>query len=119
MLLFPATNISIIFKGEIMNLPNPVTIQPPTIVRSNSEVRVQKPITLVSLDVTIIDNAKRRSCVVQLRPCPYPLILWEGDDYDTVGDYTQAQVESRVLELLGSDIKNGLEKLFTVSNKKK
>lgn len=102
-----------------MNLPNPVTIQPPTIVRSNSEVRVQKPITLVSLDVTIIDNAKRRSCVVQLRPCPYPLTLWEGDDYDTVGDYTQAQVESRVLELLGSDIKDGLEKLFTVSNKKK
>lgn len=29
-----------------MNLPQPVTIQPPTITRSTGEVRVQKPITL-------------------------------------------------------------------------
>lgn len=95
-----------------MNLPNPVTIQPPTITRANGEVRVQKPITLSSLDVTIIDNAKRKSAMAQIRPCPYPLVLWAGEAYDAVGDYTQAQVEAKVLELLGSDIKSGLEKLF-------
>ena len=95
-----------------MNLANPVTIQPPTITRANGEVRVQKPITVSSLDVTIIDNSTRKSAMAQVRPCPYPLVLWQGEAYDAAGDYTQAQVEAKVLELLGSDVKVGLEKLF-------
>jgi hypothetical protein len=95
-----------------MNLSQPVTIQPPTITRSTGEVRVQKPITLTELDITIIDNAKRKSCVARIRPCPQPVTLWSGDAYDAAGDYTQAQVEAKVLELLGPDIKAGLEALF-------
>ena len=38
------------------------------------------------------------------RPLPakrIPLTLWQGDEYDAIGDYTQAQVEARVLEVLG------------------
>jgi hypothetical protein len=95
-----------------MQLPQPVTIQPPTYTRSNGEVRVQKPVTLSELDITIIDNAKRKSCVARLRPCPYPLTLWEKAAYDAAGDYTQSQVEARVLEALGPDVKAGLEALF-------
>jgi hypothetical protein len=95
-----------------MNLSQPVTIQPPTITRSTGEVRVQKPITLSELDITLIDNNKRKRCEVRIRPCPYSLLLWTNNDYDAIGDYTEAQVEARVLELLGSDIKAGLEALF-------
>ena len=95
-----------------MNLPSPIIIQPPTITRDSGEVRVQRPITLKELDVTIIDNAKRKSVVARIHPCPFPLVLWTGAAYDTAGDYTQAQVEARVLELLGSDAKAGLEGLF-------
>jgi hypothetical protein len=50
--------------------------------------------------------------VAQIRPCPHPIILWEGDAYDIAGDYTQAQVEARVLAVLGKNIKAGLERLF-------
>lgn len=95
-----------------MNLPNLVTIQPPTITRANGEIRVQKPITLTELDVTIIDSSKHRSVVAQIRPCPRPLTLWEGEAYTAAGDYTQAQVEARVTELLGNDPKSVLEGLF-------
>jgi hypothetical protein len=95
-----------------MNLSQPVTIQPPTITRSTGEVRVQKPITLSELDITLIDNNKRKRCEVRIPPCPYSLLLWTNNDYDAIGDYTEAQVEARVLELLGSDIKAGLEALF-------
>lgn len=95
-----------------MQLPQPITIQPPTITRKSGEVRVQKPITVSELDITIIDNAKRKSCVARIRPCPFPLTLWEKAAYDAAGDYTQSQVEARVLELLGSDVKAGLEALF-------
>lgn len=95
-----------------MNLPNPVTIQPPSFIRKDGAVRVQPPITLSSLDVTIIDSATRKSVVAIIRPCPQPLVLWTNEAYDAAGDYTQAQVEAKILELLGSDVKSSLEKLF-------
>jgi hypothetical protein len=95
-----------------MNLASPVTIQPPTITRSTGEVRVQKPIALKELDVTIIDNAKRKHCEARIRPFPFPLVLWTGAAYDEAGDYTQAEAEARILELLGPDVKAGLERLF-------
>jgi hypothetical protein len=95
-----------------MNLSQPVTIQPPAITRASGEVRTFQPITLTELDVTIIDNAKTKTCVARIRPCPQAIDMWEGAAYDTAGDYTQAQVEARVLEVLGSDVKAGLEALF-------
>jgi len=95
-----------------MNLPNPVTIQPPSIARSSGEVRTFKSFTLNELDVTLIDNAKRKTCFARLRMFPRLLELWSGEAYDEVGDYTQAQAEARILELLGEDVKGSLEKLF-------
>lgn len=95
-----------------MNLPAPVTIQPPSFTRSTGEVRTFKPITLSELDITILDNAKRKSCVAQIRPCPRPLVLWTGDAYTAAGDYTQAQVEARILELLGENPAAVLSSLF-------
>jgi hypothetical protein len=95
-----------------MNLASPVTIQRPSYVGLNGEVKQPLPLTLTELDITIIDNAKQRRASAQIRPCPRPVILWEKEAYDAAGDYTQAQVEARVLELLGSDVKAGLEALF-------
>lgn len=95
-----------------MKLANPITITPPSFTRSNGEVRTFNPITLTELDVTIIDNAKRKSVVAQIRPVPRPLVLWEKEAYDVAGDYTQSQVEARITELLGNDPKSVLESLF-------
>jgi hypothetical protein len=95
-----------------MNLTNPITITPPSFTRKDGTIRSFNPITLTELDITIIDNAKRKSVVAQIRPVPRPLVLWSGDAYTTAGDYTQAQVEARVLELLGNDPKSILEGLF-------
>ena len=97
-----------------MKLAAPITIQPPAIHRANGEVREMKPITVSDLDITIIDNAQHKSCVAQVRPCPRPLVLWQGDAYTAAGDYTQAQVEARVTELLGADPKATLEGLFAI-----
>lgn len=95
-----------------MNLASPITVTPPSFTRSNGEVRTFNPITLNKLDLTIIDNVKRKSTVVQIRPFPRPLVLWENEAYDAAGDYTQAQVEAKVTELLGNDPKSALEALF-------
>lgn len=95
-----------------MNLPSPVTVTPPSFTRSTGEVRTFQPITLTTLEVTIIDNATRKSCVAQIRSYPRPVVLWQGAAYDAAGDYTQAQAEARLLEVLGPDLKAGLEGLF-------
>jgi hypothetical protein len=95
-----------------MRLSQPVTVQPPSYTRSTGEVRTLRPITLAELDITIVDNSRQRLCRASIRPCPQPVTLWSGDAYDAAGDYTQAQVEARVLEVLGSDVKAGLEALF-------
>jgi hypothetical protein len=95
-----------------MNLSQPVTIQQPPFTRRDGEVRTFRPFTLSALDVTIIDNSLRKHCMARIMPFPAMLTLWEGAAYDAAGDYTQAQVEARVLEVLGSDVKAGLEALF-------
>lgn len=95
-----------------MNLANPISITPPPITKADGTVKTFNSITLNELDVTIIDNAKRKSVVAQIRPVPRPLVLWQGEAYDAAGDYTQAQVEARVTELLGGDPKSVLEGLF-------
>lgn len=49
------------------------------------------------------------------RPIPLPikpLVLWSGEEYDNIGDYTQAQAEHRVLELLGPNIQEKLQTMM-------
>ena len=100
-----------------MTLQTPVTVQPPTIHRpardgQPAQERVQKPIVFKELDITTVDNEKRKLATARIAPCPFLLTLWEGEDYDKAGDYTQSDVEARVLELLGKDINAGLKALF-------
>jgi hypothetical protein len=85
-----------------MLLPSPVTVNLPGLGTR----------TFHELPVTTVDAAALRRVQVQMRPFMRPLTLWEGDAYTAAGDYTQEQVEARVLELLGSDPKAVLEGLY-------
>jgi len=95
-----------------MQLAQPVTVQPPTVLNAAGESISREPYTLTQLNVTIIDNAIAKRCVVQMPPFTRQLPLWINEEYDAAGDYTQADVEARILELLGDDLKAGLEALF-------
>lgn len=70
------------------------------------------PLVLNDLDVVIIDHQSRKLVLARVHPTANPLPLWRGQDYDVVGDYTQAQVEARIKELLGLNLE-GLQSLFT------
>jgi hypothetical protein len=85
-----------------MNLPNPVTVNLPKMGTK----------TFTSLPVTIVDSSANKKVFVQMRPFMKTLTLWEGESYDVAGDYTQAQVESRILELLQPDIVSSLLSLY-------
>jgi hypothetical protein len=95
-----------------MNLANPVSITPPSRTKRDGTTKTFTTVEIDSLGITIIDDVVRRIARVSLmgrkdgrpvRSFPKPLTLWEGEAYDEAGDYTQAQVEARVAELLGSD----------------
>lgn len=101
-----------------MNLTQPVTITPPAFTKTDGTVRTFNPITLNSLDLTIVDNVKGKSVMVQIRSVPRPLVLWKDKDYDDAGDYTQLMVENRVMELLGDEPSKVLESLFLPPVKK-
>jgi hypothetical protein len=74
-----------------------------------------KSIILTELDVTLIDNAKTKNVKAKFTKFPKTLVLWEGESYDSAGDYTQVQAENRIRELLGSNAKNVLEQLLQVN----
>lgn len=68
-------------------------------------------LTLEWLDPVFIDDAAHLIALARLHPALKPLVLWRGDDYAAIGDWTQAQAEARIAELLGDDQAAGLQAL--------
>jgi len=68
-------------------------------------------IEMSDVDIMTMDHASRKVVLARLGPMFRPLVLWRGNDYDTAGDYTQAQVEAKILELLGDNPQETLQSL--------
>lgn len=86
-----------------MKLNNPITVN----IQGTNNV-------LESLDIFIMDHPAHKRVMVKVHPVAKPLVLWRGDEYDEIGDYTQAQLEARVLEVLGENLQQGLQTLFNI-----
>lgn len=86
-----------------MNLNNPIIVNANPMRKKDGSYKTLPPITLKSLDFIILDDVNKKTCSVRIKPFPVPLVLWNGDSYDAAGDYTQAQLEARLLEVLGND----------------
>lgn len=69
------------------------------------------PLVLNDLDVVIFDHESRKLVLAKVHPAANLLPLWRGPDYDAIGDYTQAQVEAKIKELLGENLER-LPSLF-------
>ena len=91
-----------------MRLQNPVYIKFP----SSSTSEGFRELKITTLDYTIRDNSKSRHCYVSITMFPKALVLWSGDDYTQIGDYTQSQVEAKIIELLGNDPASVLKTLL-------
>jgi hypothetical protein len=72
--------------------------------------------TVARLFPIIYDDVTRKVCNLMLHPFPKPLTLWRGEAYDIAGDYTQADVDARLLELLGDDPVHVLRGLIPGAN---
>lgn len=68
-------------------------------------------LVLDSLAPVFIDDSARKIVLARLHPVLRPLMLWRNDAYDTIGDWTQAQAEAKILELLGENQQETLQRL--------
>jgi hypothetical protein len=58
-------------------------------------------ITLTELTIKrIVDLSEEKIVRVFIEELNSPLILWEGDSYDEIGQWTDSDVQSRIIELL-------------------
>lgn len=77
-----------------MKLDNPITVN----------LGAGDPLVLNDLDVLVLDHQARKLVLAKVHQLAGPLTLWRGPEYDAIGDYTQAQVENRIKELLGPNL---------------
>jgi hypothetical protein len=79
-------------------------------------ITLQQPLTIVTSSITIpvnphyyiMDNSNNKTVSAIFKGLHKPLILWQGQDYDSIGNWTEAQADAKILELLG----NNPEELF-------
>jgi hypothetical protein len=76
-----------------MQLPTPITL---TI--DSKEVTISK-LTIKS----ITDSPLSRRVWVYFSDAKYPITIWSGEAYDTIGDWTQAQLEDALTALVARD----------------
>jgi hypothetical protein len=90
-----------------LNLPEEITVNLPGPNGSS----ISRKFT--SLPITLIDSDAAKRIQVLFPPLKVPMTLWSGEEYVSLGAYTQSQVSSRIFSLLGEDWKAGLSNLAT------
>jgi hypothetical protein len=74
----------------------------------DKDIYAQEPILTNEVSYeTIIDNSALKVVATEVTLKSYPLItksliLWEGAEYDKIGQWTDEQAEARIKELLES-----------------
>jgi hypothetical protein len=69
-------------------------------------------VTLTELDVTYHDNPKKKMISATIMYAPTPVLLWDTDEYESIGNWTNEQAQQQLLAKLGPDIETGIKKLF-------
>jgi len=73
--------------------PSPITVR----------LRNGQTLTRQAFGFALLDVADDKKVYAMLIPVTTRVTLWSGADYDAAGDYTQAQAEERLREVLGAD----------------
>jgi hypothetical protein len=95
-----------------MKLDAPITLNPPPYTDNNNKVIHPDPIVLNELIVTYSDTPARKVLAANIENVPSTIYLFTGQQYDIMGDWTQAQAEAALKSRLGDNIQAGLQALF-------
>lgn len=95
-----------------MKLSQTIKIQPPSYSNQDGNVINPKEIILDNLDLVFVDNQKLKTISVQILPLHVNVVIWSGEEYDLIGDWTKSQVETKLKEIFGDDPAKYLRSLY-------
>jgi len=95
-----------------MKLNQTITVNPPPVISVIGETVTQSPVVLNELFLTFTDNVQDKTISVKINNIPMPITLWSGEEYINIGDWTQAQAEEKLTEILGENPELVLRSLF-------
>lgn len=59
------------------------------------------------IEISFVDSGQDVTALIIIKSAPSPadcecktLVLWEGEDYEKIGQYTDADIDSRIKQLL-------------------
>ena len=74
-----------------------ITLTTPLSIVTQPEIK--KTLTEIKIE-RIVDRNQEKKVIAFLVDYPRELVLWADDEYVAIGDWTQAQAESKIVELL-------------------
>jgi hypothetical protein len=95
-----------------MKLIEQITIYPPQHSDPNGNVITPAPIVLDELKITILDNISNKTIHAQIFSIPSLILLFSGQEYDNLGDWSRQQVLDKLNEKFGDNIAKFLRSLF-------
>jgi len=95
-----------------MKLQETITVYPPPYTNNKGDLINPEPLVMNELEITYSDNPIKRFVEARINRVPMPFLLFNGDEYTKIGDWTQAQAEAKVLEFLGTDPAKKIRSLF-------
>jgi len=97
----------------MITLNSPITLNPPPYTdNSTNKVVTPDPIILNELKISYTDTPHEKSVVARIDNTPAHIYLFTGDQYDVMGDWTQAQAEAALKVRLGHDIQASLQAMY-------
>lgn len=86
-----------------MKLNQTITIQPPPYSDNTGKIIHPPELNLTELNLIYIDNPQLKTVSVQIQGLPLNIIIWNGDEYSLIGDWTKSQVEKKIEIILGDN----------------
>jgi hypothetical protein len=92
---------------------SPVTIQqPPYTDPTTNKLVSPPPIVLSSLDLVYNDNPSKKIVSAYVERFPFHFTVYAGEQYDSIGDWTKAQVDQVIADQMGPDPQAYLQSKF-------
>lgn len=96
----------------MITLKQPITVIIPPITKSDGTVKEFAPVVLDNIDYIVsYDNARKVATAI-IKRVNRPVALWEGEEYDQIGQFTDVDVDARMSEILGADPASAISSLF-------
>jgi len=101
----------------MISLKSPITISPTPV-----NGKPIAPITLTSVDYSVLYDNTQQQAVARIKGANVSLVLWDQrttPPYSSIGQFTDKDTDDRLAELLGKDIAAGITALFPQPFKEK